>query len=146
MLLVSILLIPVVAAALILTLASGRAATAAALAAGILEMIGLGLTVWRVCARGSIEGRFLRADTLTAFFLVNIGLVFFVVLLYSTGYIRHIPPGRFSSPRWFYALLFVFLFSIIAVYLAGNLGLLSKPSIPPILPPKQPFFLDFLLK
>ena len=25
-------------------------------------------------------------------------------------------------------------------------GGLSKPSIPPIVPPKQPFFLDFLLK
>lgn len=28
----------------------------------------------------------------------------------------------------------------------GNLGSLAKPSIPPIMPPKQPFFLDFLLK
>jgi predicted small lipoprotein YifL len=28
----------------------------------------------------------------------------------------------------------------------GNLNALSKPSIPPIVPPKQPFFLDFLLK
>jgi predicted small lipoprotein YifL len=28
----------------------------------------------------------------------------------------------------------------------GNLGSLSKPSIPPITPPKQPFFLDFLLR
>jgi len=28
----------------------------------------------------------------------------------------------------------------------SNLGALSKPSIPPIVPPKQPFFLDFLLK
>ncbi len=28
----------------------------------------------------------------------------------------------------------------------NNLGALSKPSIPPIVPPKQPFFLDFLLK
>jgi predicted small lipoprotein YifL len=27
-----------------------------------------------------------------------------------------------------------------------NLNALSKPSIPPIVPPKQPFFLDFLLK
>ena len=27
-----------------------------------------------------------------------------------------------------------------------NLGSLAKPSIPPIMPPKQPFFLDFLLK
>jgi predicted small lipoprotein YifL len=28
----------------------------------------------------------------------------------------------------------------------GNVNVLSKPSIPPITPPKQPFFLDFLLK
>ena len=28
----------------------------------------------------------------------------------------------------------------------GLNGGLSKPSIPPIVPPKQPFFLDFLLK
>ena len=28
----------------------------------------------------------------------------------------------------------------------NNMNVLSKPSIPPIVPPKQPFFLDFLLK
>ncbi len=28
----------------------------------------------------------------------------------------------------------------------GNLSSMAKPSIPPITPPKQPFFLDFLLK
>jgi predicted small lipoprotein YifL len=28
----------------------------------------------------------------------------------------------------------------------ASLNVLSKPSIPPITPPKQPFFLDFLLK
>jgi predicted small lipoprotein YifL len=28
----------------------------------------------------------------------------------------------------------------------GNMASLSHPSIPPIVPPKQPFFLDFLLK
>jgi len=28
----------------------------------------------------------------------------------------------------------------------ANPASLSKPSIPPIVPPKQPFFLDFLLK
>lgn len=28
----------------------------------------------------------------------------------------------------------------------GNVNVLSKPSIPPIVAPKQPFFLDFLLK
>ena len=29
---------------------------------------------------------------------------------------------------------------------ANMIGGLSKPTIPPIVPPKQPFFLDFLLK
>ena len=28
----------------------------------------------------------------------------------------------------------------------ANMNALAKPSIPPITPPKQPFFLDFLLK
>jgi predicted small lipoprotein YifL len=28
----------------------------------------------------------------------------------------------------------------------ANMASLAKPSIPPITPPKQPFFLDFLLK
>ena len=28
----------------------------------------------------------------------------------------------------------------------SNLNVLTKPAIPPIVPPKQPFFLDFLLK
>jgi predicted small lipoprotein YifL len=29
---------------------------------------------------------------------------------------------------------------------SANPASLSKPSIPPIVPPKQPFFLDFMLK
>jgi predicted small lipoprotein YifL len=28
----------------------------------------------------------------------------------------------------------------------SSMNVLTKPSIPPIVPPKQPFFLDFLLK
>jgi hydrogenase-4 component F len=125
MLLALILFLPAVTAGLVLLFASRRSATAVATAAGILEVIGLAVTVWRVSKTGSLEfGKYLRADTVTAFFLINIGLVFFLVLLYSTSYIRHIPAGRFSSPRWFYSLLFLFLFSIIAVYLANNLGFL----------------------
>ncbi len=125
MLLVLILFIPVVAAGLVLMFKSRRAATAFALVAGILEIVALALAVWRVSRTGSLElGKYLRADTLTTFFLINLGTVFFLVLLFSTSYIRHIPAGRFSSPRWFYSLLFLFLFSIIAVYLANNLGFL----------------------
>src|SRR5260370_7161926 len=125
MLLVLMLFIPVVAAALVWMFKSRRVATAFAVAAGVLETVGLAATVWRVSRTGGLEfGKYLRADTLTTFFLVSLGAVFFLVLLYSTSYIRHIPAGRFSSPRWFYSLLFLFLFSIIAVYLANNLGFL----------------------
>ncbi len=69
-------------------------------------------------------GHYLRADGLTAFFLINIGLIFGLVLVYSVGYLRHIPAGRFSSPRWFYGLVFLFLFTMVAVYLSANLGML----------------------
>jgi hydrogenase-4 component F len=125
MLLAFILFTPMVAAALVLLFKARRAATAFAVTAGVLEVAGLALTVWRVSRAGSLAaGKYLRADALTAFFLVNIAVVFFLVLLYSTSYIRHIPAGRFSSARWFYSLLFLFLSTIVGVYLAGNLGLL----------------------
>src|SRR5260370_25352921 len=32
--------------------------------------------------------------------------------------------GRFSSPRWFYALVFLFLFTMVSVCLSANLGFL----------------------
>jgi hydrogenase-4 component F len=37
---------------------------------------------------------------------------------------RHPGEGRFGSQRWFYAMLFVFLFTMIGVCLSSNLGLL----------------------
>lgn len=125
MLLAFVFFVPLITAGAVLMLKERRAATLFALAAGILEISGLAFTVWRVHTSGSLQfTKYLRVDSLTAFFLVNIGAVFFLVLLYSTSYIRHIPVGRFSSPRWFYALLFLFLFTIVGVYLASNLGLL----------------------
>src|SRR5260370_6025527 len=125
MLLVLILFIPVVAAALVLMFKSRRVVSGFVVGAGVGETVGLSATVWRVSRTGGREcGMYLRADTLTTFSLVSLGAVFFLVLLYSASYIRHIPAGRFSSPRWFYSLLFLFLFSIIAVYLANNLGFL----------------------
>jgi hydrogenase-4 component F len=69
-------------------------------------------------------GRYLRADGLTAFFLLNIAVILALVLVYSIGYLRHIPAGRFSSPRWFYSLTFLFTFTMIAVYLSASLGML----------------------
>ena len=67
------------AAGLVLTLKERRAATLFALAAGLLEIAGMAFTAWRVHASGSLEfTKYLRADSLTVFFLINIGAVFFL--------------------------------------------------------------------
>jgi len=125
MVLIFPLLIPLLGAFAVLLCKSPRLAVRVALGVGALEMIALGNAVVRVYTTGALQvGEYLRADSLTAFFLINIGLIFALVLVYSVGYLRHIPEGRFSSPRWFYGLVFLFLFTMIAVYLSANLGLL----------------------
>ncbi len=123
MILVLLLLIPLLGASAIF--ASPRSAVRIAVIAGVLEIIAIAVAVWRIHVLGTLQvGHYLRADGLTAFFLLNIGLIFTLVLVYSIGYMRHIPQGRFSSPRWFYGLLFLFLFTMVAVYLSANLGIL----------------------
>src|SRR4051812_18450408 len=110
---------------LVLACRKARTAAAVALSTGAFEIAAIGNAAWRVHVAGTIAyGRYLRADALTSFFLVNIAVVSIVVLAYSVGYLRHIPAGRFSSPRWFYALFFLFLFTMVAVYLSANLGML----------------------
>ncbi len=120
------LLLPLLGAAVVLLCKQRHYATRVALVCGGLELAALGNLVRAIhsTSGANIEGRYLRADGLTSFFLVNIAVVFGLVLIYSTGYLRHIPEGRFSSPRWFYSLLFLSLFTMIAVYLSGNLGLM----------------------
>lgn len=110
---------------LVLACKKAGAAAAVALSTGVVELMAIANVVWHVHAAGSIEaGRYLRADALTSFFLVNIGLISIIVLGYSVGYLRHIPAGKFSSPRWFYALFLLFLFTMVAVYMSSNLGML----------------------
>lgn len=119
------LLIPLLAAAVVFACRNPRAVPRIALAAGALELAAIGKAVWAIHAAGVLQaGRYLRADGLTSFFLLNIGLVFALVLVYSAGYLGDVPEGRFSSPRWFYGLVFLFLFTMIAVYLSANLGML----------------------
>src|SRR5512135_3425423 len=125
MVLLAALLIPLIGAFAVFACRSSRLAVRAALAIGAAELAAIGIVVARVYSRGTLlAGRYLRADSLTAFFLINVALVFALVLVYSVGYLRHIPEGRFSSPRWFYGLVFLFLFTMVAVYLSANLGLL----------------------
>lgn len=120
------LLVPLIGSGIILFCKAGRLATRVAVAFGALELLAIGNVVRAIhqATGGVLAGRYLRADGLTSFFLINIAIVFALVLVYSVGYLRHIPEGRFSSPRWFYALLFLSLFTMVAVYLSGNLGLM----------------------
>jgi hydrogenase-4 component F len=125
MVLLAPLAIPLLGAGLLLVFRSPRAATRVALWLGVLEMAALGVVVWQVHARGELqEGRYLRADGLSAFFLMGIAFISGLVVIYASGYLRHMGEGRFSSPRWFYALVFLFLFTMISVCLSANLGLL----------------------
>jgi len=119
------LAIPVFGAGLILAFHNPRAATRIALFVGGVEIAALGAVVWQVHVHGELQqGRYLRADGLSAFFLMGIAVVSGLVLAYASGYLRHIGEGRFSSPRWFYALVFLFLFTMISVCLSANLGLM----------------------
>lgn len=123
--LVAVLAVALVGACAVLACKEPRRAVTVALVAGVLEMLALGKLVWAVHGAGVVSwGRYLRADSLTSLFLINIGLIFTIVLAYSTGYLGHVPEGRFSSPRWFYGLVFLFLFTMLAVYLSANLGML----------------------
>jgi hydrogenase-4 component F len=119
------LAIALLGAGLVLSLRNPRVATRAALLAGGLEIGSLGAIACQVYEHGALEaGRYLRADALSSFFLVNIAFISGLVLVYASGYLRHTGEGRFSSPRWFYALVFLFLFTMVSVCLSANLGLL----------------------
>ena len=119
------LVFPLAAAIFMLAFRAPRTASRVALIAGAIEVLLLALCAWRIYGAGVLQqGRYLRADHLTLFLLINLTIIFAVVLVYSVGYLRHVPSGRFSSPRWFYALLFLFLFTMLAAYLSANLGVL----------------------
>ena len=125
MILLFVLLIPLAAAFLVLSWREPRFVVRSALIAGALEVIAIGIAAWNIHVKVVLQaGRYLRADGLTSFFLINLGLISALVLVYSAGYMRHVPEGRFSSLRWFYALVFLFLFTMVAVFLSANLGLM----------------------
>ena len=101
-----------------------RLANRVALAFCAAEAAAIGILVWRVHKWGALEGQYLRADGLTCFFLVNIAFIMVLSLIYATGYLQHMGEGRFTSPRWFYALVNLFLFTMVGVCLSANLGVL----------------------
>jgi hydrogenase-4 component F len=125
MLLLLPLFIPLAGALLVFSCRQPRIVVRAALTTGALELAAIGITVHRIHSQGVLNaGQYLRADGLTSFFLINLGLISALVLVYSSAYLRHVPEGRFSSLRWFYGLVFVFLFTMVAVFLSANLGMM----------------------
>jgi len=124
-----ILLLPlgiaILGAGVLFCLANPHTATRVALVLSAAEIAVLGDIAWQVYHHGILTcGNYLRADGLTAFFLVNIGLTSGLVLIYASGYMHEASEDRFFSPRWFYALVFLFLFTMLGVCLSSNLGLL----------------------
>jgi hydrogenase-4 component F len=119
------LFLPLAGALFVFLCRKPRVVVGAALTTGALELAAIGIAVWSIHSKGVLSlGRYLRADGLTSFFLINLGLISALVLVYSAGYLRHVPEGRFSSLRWFYGLVFLFLFTMVAVYLSANLGMM----------------------
>jgi hydrogenase-4 component F len=118
------LLIPLLGSIALLGCRDRRVANCAALAFCAAETAAIGNLVWRVHKSGALEGQYLRADGLTSFFLVNIVFIMIVSLVYATGYLQHMGERRFTSPRWFYALVNLFLFTMVGVCLSANLGVL----------------------
>jgi hydrogenase-4 component F len=125
MLLLLPLAIPILGAGVILRFRNPSVATRVALLLGGFEFAALAAVIREVHARGELrEGHYLRADGLSSFFLMGIAFISVLVLVYASGYLRHMGEGRFSSARWFYSLVFLFLFTMISVCLSANLGFL----------------------
>ena len=119
------LLIPILGACVILALGSGRRAKSIALVTGGAEIFAILRVVWRVFSHGPIQtGHYLRADALSVFFLLNVAVISGLTLVYSLDYLQHVQSERFASPRWFYGMLFLFIFTMVGVCLSSNLGLL----------------------
>jgi hydrogenase-4 component F len=125
-LLLTPLVLPWLAAGALVAARRRSAAVVAGLAwsLGAAEVGALFLLVAAAARHPLVWSAYLRADALSAFFLLTTALVFGLVMMYAAGYMRHVPPERFASLPWFYALLFLFLGTIVGVYLAANLGLM----------------------
>src|SRR5689334_425582 len=92
------LLIPILGAALILWLGTNEVrAKGWSLFVGAAEIVAVVNLIWDVYHSGPASfGRYLRADALSALFLLNFVFITGLALVYSLGYLRHVGGERFS--------------------------------------------------
>ncbi len=113
------LMLPVVGAILLLLMREAHAKRMA-LVIGGAQALALARLFWEVRQSGVLQaGRYLRADGLSALFLINVGLISTLALLYSLDYLD---PAHVQL-RWFYAFFFLFHFTMVGVCVAASLGL-----------------------
>src|SRR3990172_11788115 len=94
------LLIPLVGAAVLLGFGTNGRARLLALVVGGVEIVAVLRVVLAVYSSGPVRfGRYLRADELSAFFLLNVALISGLVLVYSLDYLRHVEGERIFSAR-----------------------------------------------
>jgi len=76
MVLLLTLFIPLAGALFVFSCRQPHIVVRAALTTGALELTAIGVTVYSIHSRGVLNaGRYLRADGLTSFFLINLGLI-----------------------------------------------------------------------
>jgi hydrogenase-4 component F len=121
--------LPIVAALLVLLARSPRQADAIGVwTSPVIAAVALTLSV-TVLARGgssALHGRWYELDGASGVFLAVIAVVGLCSALVSPTYLRTSGRGWFSAKRsrtWYYAALYVFWAVLLAIPIAGNLGI-----------------------
>ncbi|MHB1653212.1 MAG: hydrogenase 4 subunit F [Desulfitobacteriaceae bacterium] len=127
--LISLLVLPLLTALLTFMAQNRRLLILANLAGGAL-MAGISLVIaYRVFSAGPMEGfaHFIYIDALSAFIIMIVAIVGLAAGVYSVGYTAHnVRSGEISEKRlnWYYLWFYVFIFSMLCVVVAGNLGIM----------------------
>lgn len=133
-LIVVALALPLSAAVLLFFLRDARSLHPLALVLAGLEVVNLLLLAAGTYVSGPAAlGRYWRADSVSGFFLLNIACVFALAMAYSRSWLQDhetleasatVWASRWTSPALFYAFVFLFVFTMVGVCLAANLGLM----------------------
>ncbi|MHB1126361.1 MAG: hydrogenase 4 subunit F [Bacillota bacterium] len=124
-----LLTLPVLVAVLCITVKNRKVlAINNGLGAAAISSVAL-MLAYRVLQNGpvSLLGRFIYIDALGAFMIIIIAVVGLAAAWYSIGYVeRDVRNGEFSTSRikWYYFWFYIFVFTMLSVVMAGNLGMM----------------------